>query len=61
VRSSGGSGFSGSEAVADEKWVEQKFGAKAGVGDRKSSRTIVIIFMEGEGIIQIDDIRVVPR
>jgi len=61
VRNAGGAGFSGGELVADGKWVEQKFGVKAGAGDRKSDRIIALVFIEGEGIIQIDDIRVVPR
>lgn len=32
VRNAGGAGFSGSDLVADGKWVEQKFSAKAGAG-----------------------------
>lgn len=59
VRNDGGAGFSGSELVADGKWVEQKFSAKA--GDKKGDRIIAIVFFEGEGVIQIDDIRVVPQ
>jgi len=61
VRNFGGAGFSGGELVADGKWVEQKFVAKAGVGDRKSDRVIALVFLEGEGVVQIDDIRVVAK
>ena len=61
IRNKGGSLYSGGDLVADGKWVEQKIGVKAGAGDRKSSRIIALIFLMGEGVIQIDDIRVVPR
>lgn len=61
VRSGKGAGFSGSELTADGKWVEQKFHAKAEAGDLKSDRVIAIVFYEGTGVIQVDDIRVVPK
>jgi hypothetical protein len=61
VRRTGFSGYSGKEVIADGKWVEHKFGAKGGEGDSKSDRVVAIIFFGGKGVIQIDDIRVVPR
>ncbi len=57
----GGAGFVTKDLVADGKWVEMKFGAKAAEGDRKSDRTVAIIFHEGKGVIEIDDIKVVNR
>jgi len=61
VRRPGFSSYSGKELIADGKWVEHKFGAKAGEGDSKGDRVVAIIFFEGKGVIQIDDVRVVPR
>lgn len=61
VRNPKGAGFVTKDLEADGKWVNMKFGAKAAEGDRKSDRIIAITFYEGEGIIQIDDIKVVAK
>ncbi len=61
VRNPKGAGFVTKDLKADGQWVDMKFSAKAAEGDRKSDRIIGISFHEGEGIIQIDDIKVVAK
>ncbi|MDF1812426.1 MAG: hypothetical protein P1V20_09430 [Verrucomicrobiales bacterium] len=61
VRNPRGAGFSGAELKPDGKWVSQKFNAKGEEGQRESDRIIAITFHEGEGEIQIDDIKVVVK
>ncbi|MFK5922811.1 MAG: hypothetical protein QM496_11585 [Verrucomicrobiota bacterium] len=61
VRNPKGAGFVTKDLKADGQWVDMKFSAKAAEGDRKSDRIIGITFHEGEGIIQIDDIKVVAK
>jgi len=61
VRNPKGAGFVTKDLNADGQWVDMKFSAKAAEGDRKSDRIIGIAFYEGEGVIQIDDIKVVPK
>lgn len=58
IRNFGGAGFSNTELEPDGQWVTQKFTAAGKEGERKSERVISIIFFEGEGTIQIDDIQV---
>jgi hypothetical protein len=54
-----GAGFSGSELKPDGVWIDQSFSVKGAEGERLSDRVIAIVFHEGEGVIQIDDIKVV--
>ncbi|MCF6314309.1 MAG: hypothetical protein L3J39_17810 [Verrucomicrobiales bacterium] len=61
VRNSKGAGFVTKDLKGDGQWVDMKFSAKAAEGDRKSDRIIAIIFYEGEGVIQVDDIKVVAK
>lgn len=61
VRNPKGAGFVTRDLKADGQWVDMKFTAKAEEGERKSDRVIAIIFYEGEGLIQIDDIKVVAK
>lgn len=61
IRTSSGAGFSGHELIPDGKWVQKSFSAKAQEGERSAARIIAITFHEGEGVVQIDDIKVVKK
>ena len=60
-RSGGDTTFTEIDLKADGEWVTQKIGIRPKEGARKSDYIIAIIFLEGKGQIQIDDIKVTTK
>ncbi len=60
-RSNKGAGFVTIDLEPDGKWLEKSITVKSTAEDRADDKVVALIFHEGEGVIQIDDIKVTEQ